>query len=285
MKDSKTSTSSSSTFMLAGKIEINRMGYGAMQLTGKGVWGDAPDRKTAKEVLTAAVKTGVNFIDTADSYGPHTCEVLIQEALTPYYEKFVLATKGGLERPGPGQWTPNGRPEYIKGCIEGSLKRLKRDTIDLWQLHRIDPKVPVEETLGPVAEAVKAGKIKFVGLSEVGVADIERAQKVLPIVSVQNLYNLANRKWEDVVDFTAKNNIAFIPWFPLASGPDKMKDKIGAIAKKYRATVAQIALAWLLKRSPNTVVIPGTSSLQHLHENIEGSNIVLSEEDFDLLSN
>ncbi len=285
MKDLKTSAGYSSTFKLAGKIEINRMGYGAMQLTGKGVWGDAPDRKTAKEVLTAGVDAGIDFIDTADSYGPHTCEVLIQEALSPYYEKFVLATKGGLERPGPGQWTPNGRPEYIKGCIEGSLKRLKRDKIDLWQLHRIDPKVPVEETLGPVAEAVKAGRIKFVGLSEVGVADIERAQKVLPIVSVQNLYNLANRKWEEVVDYTAKHNIAFIPWFPLASGPDKMKDKIGAVAKKYRSTVAQIALAWLLKRSPNMVVIPGTSSLQHLRENIDASRIELSDEDFDLLSN
>ena len=284
MENSKTSADFLSTFALAGEIEINRMGYGAMQLTGKGVWGDAPDRTTAKEVLNAAVRAGVNFIDTADSYGPHTCEVLIQEALSPHYEKFVLATKGGLERHGPGQWTPNGRPDYIKGCIEGSLKRLKRDTIDLWQLHRIDPKVPVEETLGPVAEAAKAGKIKFVGLSEVGVQDIERAQKVLPIVSVQNLYNLANRKWEDVVDFTAKNNIAFIPWFPLASGPDKMKDKIGVIAKKYQATVAQIALAWLLKRSPNMVVIPGTSSLRHLHENIDASKIELSEEDFDSLS-
>ena len=285
MKDSKTSAASSSTFMLAGRTEINRMGYGAMQLTGKGVWGDAPDRKSAKELLTAALKGGINFIDTADSYGPHTCEVLIQEALAPQYGKFVLATKGGLERPGPGQWTPNGRPDYIRGCIEGSLKRLKRDTIDLWQLHRIDPKVPVEETLSPVAEAVEAGKIKFVGLSEVGVAEIERAQKVLPIVSVQNLYNLASRKWEDVIDYTAKHNIAFIPWFPLASGPDKMKDKIGAIAKKYQGTVAQIALAWLLKRSPNMVIIPGTSSLKHLQENIDSVNIELSDDDFAGLSN
>ena len=277
-------TKNLSTFLLAGQIEINRMGYGAMQLTGKGVWGDAPDRDTAKQVLKVAVEAGVNFIDTADSYGPHTCEVLIQEALSPLYGKIVIATKGGLERPGPGQWTPNGRPEYIRGCIEGSLKRLKRDRIDLWQLHRIDPKVPVEETLGPVVEAVKAGKIRFVGLSEVDVEGIERAQKVVSIVSVQNMYNLGQRKWEDVVDYTAKKNIAFIPWFPLASGPDKMKSKVGGIAKKHGATVAQIALAWLLKRAPNMLVIPGTSSLQHLKENLGAEDIELSDEDFAALS-
>lgn len=280
----KKAPASTSAFLLGGEVEINRMGYGAMQLTGKGVWGDAPNRAAAKEVLKTAVESGVNFIDTADSYGPHTCEVLIQEALSLYYKKFVLATKGGLERPGPGQWTPNGRPEYIRGCIEGSLKRLKRDRIDLWQLHRIDPKVPVEETLGPVVDAVKAGKIRFVGLSEVSVADIERAQKVVPIVSVQNLYNLSNRKWEEVVDYTAKKNIAFIPWFPLASGPDKMKSKVGAIARKHNATVAQIALAWLLRRAPNMLVIPGTSSLQHLKENLGAVDVVLSGEDFAALS-
>ena len=281
----RTTTNSKLSFLLGGQVEINRMGYGAMQLTGKGVWGDAPDRNAAKQVLKETVNAGVNFIDTADSYGPHTCEVLIQEALSPYYEKIIIATKGGLERPGPGQWTPNGRPEYIRGCIEGSLKRLKKDRIDLWQLHRIDPKVPVEETLGPVVDAVKAGKIRLVGLSEVDVEGIERAQKVVPIVSVQNMYNLGQRKWEDVVDYTAKKNIAFIPWFPLASGPDKMKDKIGAVAKKYRATVAQIALAWLLKRSPNMLVIPGTSSLQHLQENLDAVKVELSDEDFAALSN
>ena len=272
------------TFLLGGEVEINRMGYGAMQLTGKGVWGDAPDRKAAMQVLKETVNAGVNFIDTADSYGPHTCEVLIQEALSPYYEKIIIATKGGLERPGPGRWTPNGHPEYIEGCIEGSLKRLKRDRIDLWQLHRIDSRVPVEETLGPVADAVKAGKIRFVGLSEVAVADIKRAEKVVPIVSVQNKYNLAERNWEEVVDYTAQNNIAFIPWFPLASGPDKMSNKIGKIAKKNNATVAQIALSWLLKRAPNVLLIPGTSSLQHLKENLGAANIELSDEDFAALS-
>lgn len=272
------------TYLLGGQVEVNRMGYGAMQLTGKGVWGDAPDRNAAKQVLKEAVHAKVNFVDTADSYGPRTSEVLIQEALSPDYDKIIIATKGGLERPGPGRWTPNGRPEYIKGCIEGSLKRLKRDCIDLWQLHRIDSKVPVEETLGPVVDAVKAGKIRFVGLSEVDIASIERAQKVVPIVTVQNKYNLSERYWEEVVDYTAQNKIAFIPWFPLASGPDKMRDKIGAVAMKKNATVAQIALAWLLKRSPNILLIPGTSSLQHLKENLAATDIELSDEDFAVLS-
>ena len=280
----ETSTKSSKTFLLGGEIKINRMGYGGMQLTGHGVWGDAPDRETAKQVLNKAVDEGVNFIDTADSYGPHTNEVLIEEALHPYYETITIATKGGLERPGPGVWTPNGSPEHIRQAIDGSLKRLKIDRIDLWQLHRIDPKVPVEETFAPIVDAVKAGKIRFVGLSEVGVKEIERAEKIIPIISVQNLYNLSNRTWEDVVDYTAKRNMAFIPWFPLASGPGKMKEKIDSIAKKYNATVAQIALAWLMKRSPNILLIPGTSSLQHLQENLEAGNIELSDEDFNTLS-
>jgi pyridoxine 4-dehydrogenase len=277
-------TNSILSFLLGGEIKISRLGYGGMQLTGKGVWGDAPQRDTAKQVLNTAVEAGLNFIDTADSYGPHTNEVLINDALHSYYDKITIATKGGLERPGPGKWVPNGHPEYIKDAIEGSLKRLKLDRIDLWQLHRIDPNVPVEDTLAPVADAVKAGKIRFVGLSEVGVKDIERAEKIVPIVSVQNLYNLANRNWEEVLDYTAKRNIAFIPWFPLASGPGKMKDKIGTIAQKYNATEAQIALAWLLKRSSNILLIPGTSSVQHLQENLGAANIELSDEDFDALS-
>jgi len=272
------------TYKLGGQQTINRMGYGGMQLTGKGVWGEASDRDNAKKVLIAAVEAGVNFFDTADSYGPHTNEVLIQESIGRYYNKIIVATKGGFERPGPGVWIPNGRPEYIKSCIEGSLKRLGKEQIDLWQLHRIDPKVPVEETLGVVAEAVAAGKIKQVGLSEVDVKDIEQAQKVLPIVSVQNLYNLNNRKWEEVLDYTAAHNIAFIPWFPLASGPAKMQDKIGAIAKSHNATIAEVALAWLLKRSSNILLIPGTSSVEHLHENVKATQIQLTEEEFETLS-
>jgi pyridoxine 4-dehydrogenase len=273
-----------STFNLAGERKVNRLGYGAMQLTGPGVWGDAPDREMAKKVLQAAVEEGVNFFDTADAYGPHTNEILIREALHDHYDEIVIATKGGFERTGPGQWVTNGRPDYIKKAIEGSLKRLQIKQIQLWQLHRVDAEVPVEETLGPVAEAVAAGKIKYVGLSEVGIKDLERARKVLPIVSVQNLYNLGTRKWEDVLDYTTKEKIAFIPWYPLASGPGKLQEITGKIATKHKATAAQIALAWLLKRSDNILLIPGTKSLQHLKENIESSMVELSDEDFDVLS-
>lgn len=272
------------TFKIGGEREVNRVGYGAMQLTGPGVWGDAPDRSLAGKVLKAAVESGVNFIDTADAYGPHTNEVLIQEALHPYYDKILIATKGANQRPGPGKWIPNGNPDYIRSCIEGSMRRLKVEQIELWQLHRVDHKVPIEETLGPVADAVADGKIKYVGLSEVGIEDIERASKVVPIASVQNLYNLGDRSWEEVVDYTAEHDMAFIPWFPLASGPDKMRDKIEAIAEKYDASIAQIALAWLLKRSPNILLIPGTSSLQHLRENLKAAEIELSDEDFAALS-
>jgi pyridoxine 4-dehydrogenase len=272
------------TFKLGGELEINRLGYGGMQLTGKGVWGDPADRDNAKRVLDKAVELGVNFFDTADSYGPHTNEILIQEAIGQHYSKIVVATKGGFERPAPGQWVENGNPEYIRKCIEDSLKRLKTDQIDLWQLHRVDSRFPVEETLAPVAEAVAAGKIKYVGLSETDVKNIERARKVVPIVSVQNLYNLSDRKWEDVLDYTAEQNIAFIPWYPLASGPGKMQDKLGAIAAHHNATVAQVALAWLLKRSSNILLIPGTSSIQHLEENLQAGQIELSDEEFETLS-
>lgn len=272
------------TFRLGGVKGINRMGYGAMQLTGQGVWGDPANRDNAKQVLKAAVDAGVNFFDTADSYGPHTNEVLIHEAIGNDYTKITIATKGGLVRPAPGEWVPNGRPEYIKNCIEESLRRLKVEQIDLWQLHRVDPAIPIEETLAPVAAAVAAGKIKHVGLSEVDIPSIERAQKVIPIVSVQNLYNLSNRTWEGVLDYTAEKNIAFIPWFPLASGPDKMQEKIGSIAKKHNVTIAQIALAWLLKRSSNILLIPGTSSVQHLRENLNAVSIHLTDEEFKTLS-
>jgi pyridoxine 4-dehydrogenase len=278
------SDKNSLTYKLAGEHGINRLGYGGMQLTGPGVWGDAPNRELAKTVLKTAVNAGVNFIDTADSYGPHTNEVLIHESLAPYYTKILIATKGGFERTGPNKWVTNGRPEYIKNAIEGSLKRLQVNQIALWQLHRIDPRVPVEETLGPVSEAVDAGKIKWVGLSEVDIHGIERARKVLPIVSIQNLYNLGNRQWEEVLDYTIKEKIAFIPWYPLASGPGKLEEKIGKIALKHKATTAQIALAWLLKRAGNILLIPGTNSLQHLKENMASVNINLSDEEFDQLS-
>ena len=272
------------TFKIGGEFEINRLGYGGMQLTGPGVWGDAEDRTNAINILRQAVSSGINFIDTADAYGPHTNETLIADALHPYPNGLLIATKSGLVRTGPAAWQVNGRPEHILEAIEGSLKRLKVAHIDLWQLHRIDPKVPVAETLGPVVDAVKAGKIKHVGLSEVTIAQIEEAEKIVPIVSVQNRYNLGDRAWEALVDYTAKRGMAFIPWYPLASGPGKMADKISAIAAKHKATTAQIALAWLLRRSPNILLIPGTRSLQHLEENIAANNIELSDDEFTELS-
>ncbi len=275
---------SQSTWLLGGGHEINRLGYGTMQLTGKGVWGDPANRDMAKLVLKQAVEAGVNFIDTADAYGPNTNEVMIHEALGAVYDKILIATKGGFERTGPGQWVSNGKPEYIRQAIEGSLQRLQVKQLGLWQLHRVDARVPVEETLAPVKEAVAAGKIKYVGLSEVDVKTIERVRKFIPVVSVQNLYNLGNRQWEEVLDYTAKEKIAFIPWYPLASGPGKLGDNIKKIAEKIHATVAQVALAWLLKRSENILLIPGTSSLDHLHENLDSAHVRLSEEDFDTLS-
>lgn len=265
-------------------MEINRLGYGGMQLTGTGVWGDAEDRNGAVKLLQEAVSSGINFIDTADSYGPHTNETLIADALFPYPKGLVIATKGGLQRSGPGGWQVNGRPEHIREAIEGSLHRLKIAQIDLWQLHRFDPKVPIEETLGPVVDAVKAGKIKHVGLSEVSIEQVERAEKLLPVVSVQNLYNLGDRHWEELVDYTFHRRIAFIPWFPLASGPGKMADKIDRIAVKHQASTAQIALAWLLRRSPNILLIPGTKSIEHLRQNMAADKIQLSDDEFSQLS-
>lgn len=270
---------SPSTFLLGGELEINRLGYGAMQLTGQGVFGDMPDRENGKEILQFAVASGINFIDTADAYGPYTNETLIADSLHPYPAELVIATKGGFERPSAGQWIANGNPEHIKKAIEGSLKRLKVDCIDLWQLHRFDSKFPIEETLAPVAEAVKAGKIRFVGLSEVSIEEIERAEKVVPIVSVQNHYNLNERQWEAEVDYTAKRNMAFIPWYPLASGPEKMQNAVSKIAKAHDATTAQIALAWLLRRSQNIILIPGTKSLDHLKENLNTINVNLTDEE------
>jgi aryl-alcohol dehydrogenase-like predicted oxidoreductase len=277
-------TNNALTYKLGNTLEINRLGYGAMQLTGHGVFGEVEDRDNAKKVLQAAVKNGVNFIDTAEAYGPQLNESLIADALQPYANGLVIATKGGFDRPGPNKWVPNGNPDHIRKNIEGSLQRLKVDTIDLWQLHRIDPNVPLAETLAPVVEAVNAGKIKYVGLSEVNVEQIQQAQEILPIVSVQNLYNLGNRQWESVLDYTTENNLAFIPWFPLASGPDTLADKINHIAEKHNATTAQIALAWLLKRASNILLIPGTKSVAHLEENLKAGEIHLSDEEFDTLS-
>ncbi|MCZ4222968.1 aldo/keto reductase [Pedobacter rhodius] len=267
-----------------GDFEVNRLGYGAMQLTGKGVFGAVEDGANAVKVLQAAVAGGVNFIDTAEAYGPKFNESLIADALYPYQSDLLIATKGGFDRPGPNNWIPNGSPENIRENIEGSLRRLKVDTIGLWQLHRIDPKVDVAETLKPVVEAVKKGKIRYVGLSEVNVEQIKKIQEILPIASVQNLYNLGNRQWESVLDYTAQQQLAFIPWYPLASGPSKLESKIKAVAEKHHATIAQIALAWLLKRSSNILLIPGTKSVAHLNENLKAAAVQLSDEEFEALS-
>ncbi|WP_431291800.1 aldo/keto reductase [Pedobacter sp. P26] len=268
-----------------GELEVNRLGYGGMQLTGKGVFGEVEDRENAITVLREAVANGVNFIDTAEAYGPKFNESLIADALSPFQKDLFIATKGGFDRPGPDNWVPKGAPEKIRQDIEGSLQRLKVDSIDLWQLHRIDPNVDVAKTLAPVVEAVKEGKIKNVGLSEVTIDQIKQVHDILPIVSVQNLYNLSNRQWESVLDFTAEQGLAFIPWFPLASGPHKLADKIKVIAEKHKATTAQIALAWLLKRSSNILLIPGTKSVEHLKENLKAAEIELTEEEFESLAN
>lgn len=271
-------------FHLGGKVPIYRFGFGAMRLTGPGIWGKPKDPKEAKAVLKRALELGINFIDTADSYGPEVSENLIAEALYPYSKDLTIATKGGFTRPGPNQWVENGRPEYIRKCVEGSLKRLKLERIELYQLHRIDPAVPVEETLGVLKEMQKAGKIRFIGLSEVSVEDIKRVIQTVEIVSVQNRYNVADRKSEPVLEYCEKNGLAFIPWFPIGSGNLVSEGGIlDKMAKQKGATPAQIALAWLLKRSPVMVPIAGTSSVAHLEENVGAVSIDLSDKDLELL--
>jgi aryl-alcohol dehydrogenase-like predicted oxidoreductase len=268
-----------SSFLLGGDLSVRRLGYGAMRLTGKGVWGWPTDRENARKVLRRAVELGVNLIDTADAYGPEVSELLIAEALHPYPKGLVIATKGGLTRPGPGQWEPNGKPKYLTQCVENSLRRLKLERIDLYQLHRIDPKVPVEDSLGALKKMQAAGKIRHVGLSEVTPAEIEQARKVLPIVSVQNEYNIEDRKSDASLAFCEKENLAFIPWFPLGgSGSSLLKpgNPLEAEAKGHDCSVAQIALAWLLHRSPVMLPIPGTSSLKHLEENVAATRLRLT---------
>ena len=275
-----TATEVSKTFKLGGDLEVHRLGYGAMRITGKGVWGEPADREGAKKVLRRAVELGVDFIDTADSYGPAVSEPLIGEALAPYARGTVIATKAGLTRQGPDRWLPVGRPEYLTQQVEMSLRFLKRERLDLWQLHRIDAKVPVEESLGAAKKLQAAGKIRHIGLSEVTVEQIEQARKVVEIVSVQNEYNLGNRKSEKVLEYCEREGIAFIPWFPVAAGKLAAPGgKLDEIAKKHDATVSQLSLAWLLHRSPVMLPIPGTSSVEHLEENLKAADVVLSEDE------
>jgi pyridoxine 4-dehydrogenase len=275
-----TATEVSKTFKLGGELEIHRLGYGAMRLTGKGIWGEPADRDGAIKLLQRAVELGVDFIDTADSYGPAVGEPLIGEALAPYDKGTVIATKAGLTRQGENKWLPVGRPEYLNQQVEMSLRYLKKERLDLWQLHRIDPKVPVAESLGTIARLQRNGKIRFVGLSEVTVEQIEEARKSVAIVSVQNEYNLSNRKSEAVLEYCEKEGIAFIPWFPVAAGKLAAPGgKLDQIAKNHDATVSQLSLAWLLHRSPVMLPIPGTSSIEHLEENLKAADVVLSEDE------
>jgi pyridoxine 4-dehydrogenase len=278
--------SQSGVFKIGGDLPVHRLGFGAMRITGPGVWGEPKDPDAMRKVLRRVVDLGVNLIDTADAYGPEVSERLIAEALHPYPEGLVIATKGGLTRSGPNEWAPVGRPEYLQQCVEMSLRRLKVDRIDLYQLHRIDPKVPAAETLGALKKLQREGKIRHIGLSEVSVEEIIHARKTVEIVSVQNLYNLSDRKAAKVVDYCTEHGLGFIPWFPLAAGdiarPGGHLDKL---AKRHGATVSQLALAWLLQGSPVILPIPGTSSIEHLEENVGAAAIRLTQDELAEITN
>lgn len=273
----------SGSFRIGGDLEVNRLGFGAMRITGKGIWGDPADPAKARATLAKLPELGVNLIDTADSYGPYVSEDLIREVLHPY-EGLVVATKGGLTRHGPNVWPPLGRPEYLRQCVLMSLRRLGVERIDLWQLHRIDAKVPRDEQFGVIKDMQSEGLIRHVGLSEVNVEEIEAASKFFKVATVQNLYNLGNRQSEAVLEYAEKNGIGFIPWYPLAAGElAKEGSLLSQIAKKLGATDGQVAIAWLLKRSPVMLPIPGTGDPGHLEENVKGAELELSQEDFEAL--
>jgi pyridoxine 4-dehydrogenase len=271
------SSTEATMFKIGGDLSVNRLGFGAMRITGEGIWGWPKDKDEAHKVLKRAVELGVTLIDTADAYGPETSELLIAEALHPYPKGLVIATKGGNTRPGPNQWVPNGRPEYLKQCVEGSLKRLRLERIDLWQLHRIDPRVPVEESLGAIKEMRDAGKIRHVGLSEVSPEEIARARKVVPIVTVQNRYNFDDRKWDNTLKYCEKEGLGFMPWAPVGGMRGLKSDALEAVAKEQNATVYQVAIAWLLQKSPVMLPIPGTSSVKHLEENVAAGKLRLTD--------
>ncbi|TPG64578.1 aldo/keto reductase [Hymenobacter nivis] len=274
-----TTTTYPATFTIGGDLTVNRLGYGAMRITGEGIWGPPADHNESIRVLRRAVELGVNFIDTADSYGPNVSEELIAEALHPYAKGLVIGTKGGLLRTGPNQWPVDASPKHLEEVLHGSLKRLKLDQIDLYQLHRVDPNVPFEDTLKFLQKAQQDGYIKHIGLSEVDVDQIKKAQEFVEIVSVQNMYSVDNRKWEPVLDYTRDNNIAFIPWYPLSGGNKEALAALDQVAQKHGATQQQIALSWLLHHSPNILLIPGTSKVKHLEENMKTADIQLSPED------
>ncbi|QUW78247.1 aldo/keto reductase [Streptomyces mirabilis] len=275
----------SGVYRLGGDLPVNRLGYGAMQLTGPGVWGDPKDPEEAVRVLRRAAELGVNFIDTADSYGPFVSEQLIRKALHPYSQHLVIATKGGLSRSGPDDWRALGRPEYLRQQTELSLRHLGAERIDLYQLHRVDPKVPLADQVGELLLLQQEGKIRHIGLSEVTVEQIEEAQKIADIVSVQNLYNLANRGAEDVLEYAERENLGFIPWFPMATGQlARPGGPLDTLAKEHGASPSQLALAWLLRRSPVMLPIPGTSRVAHLEENTQAAQVTLTDAQFQALS-
>ncbi|WP_257457496.1 aldo/keto reductase [Archangium lipolyticum] len=277
----ETSAKTSGTFKIGGDLEVYRLGFGAMRITGQGIWGPPEDPAEARRTLKRVPELGINFIDTADSYGPHVSEELLAEVLAPYPKGMVIATKGGLTRHGPNVWPPLGRPEYLRQCVLMSLRRLKQERIDLWQLHRIDPKVPRDEQFGVMADMQREGLIRHLGLSEVNVEEVKAAGRFFKVATVQNLYNLVNRQSEEVLDYCAAQGIGFIPWYPLAAGslaaPGGLLD---TLAKKLSASPSQVALAWVLQRSPVMLPIPGTGKVRHLEENTAAAGITLSSDDF-----
>jgi pyridoxine 4-dehydrogenase len=283
MNNKEISASLAGTVSLRGEVSVNRLGFGAMRLTGEGIWGPPRDRKKALAVLRRAVELDVKFIDTADSYGPNVSEELIAEALFPYSEGLVIATKGGWDRPGPDQWTHDATPAHLRKAVEGSLKRLRLDRIDLYQLHTPDPVVSFDASVETLAQLRAEGKIRLVGLSNVTREHIERARRIVPIVSVQNRYSFADREWDYVVDYCENNEIAFIPWYPLAAGK-VAGDVLSEIAQARQASPKQVALAWLLRRSPIMLPIPGTSSVEHLEQNIAAASVELIEEEYERLA-
>ncbi len=272
-------------FVIGGDLRVHRLGFGAMRITGKGIWGEPKDRPEAIRVLRKAVELGINFIDTADSYGPSVSEEIIAEALYPYPKEVVIATKAGLERPGPDQWVPNGKPAHLRKACEGSLRRLRVERIDLFQLHRIDDKAPAEDQLGTLKDLQAEGKIKHIGLSEVSVAQTEHARKIVPIVTVQNRYSVLDRGAEDVLEYCERSRIGFIPWFPLGAGQlSAAGSKLAKIAKQAKITPSQLALAWLLRHSPVMLPIPGTSQVAHLEENVATAAVKIDDGTFQELS-
>jgi pyridoxine 4-dehydrogenase len=283
MSNKEVNATQAGTVTLGNEVSVNRLGYGAMRLTGPGIWGPPKDRKAALAVLRRAVELGVNFIDTADSYGPHVSEELIAEALHPYPSDLVIATKGGWERPGPNQWTHNATPDHLRNAVEGSLKRLHLEQIDVYQLHAPDNVVSFDVSVQALAELRREGKIRMVGLSNVTQEHIERARRIVPIVSVQNRYSFADREWDYVVEYCERNGIVFIPWFPLGAGRIA-GEVLDYVAQAHHASPTQVALAWLLRRSSVMLPIPGTSSIEHLEQNVAAASLRLKDEEYEELA-